>query len=169
MNPALLFGATKLNIDPETTNTISWVAGVFFVAVILGGIGLSVWYFTPIIYSRMKLNKIAKMEASDAIWLDDFESEIHYGHKKKYIVPKSFEYYICKIVFGAPREYHNDIDIFDEVDEAKGTEYKGRGVEQGVRRLNKKFKELGLKDDLFKRSKERTTINAQYQQNIVID
>lgn len=168
MHSALFFAVTKLNIDPETENTISWTAGVFFAAVILVGIGWSVRYLAPILYSRRKHNKASKIEAASAIWLDSFASEIHFGHKKKRIEPTSFEYHICEVVFSAPNEYHNDIDIFDKVDEVKGTSQAGgRGVEQGVRRINDKFNELGLKDDLFKRSKERTTINNKYYQNIV--
>lgn len=167
MHSSLFFAATKLNVDPEVMSTITGITGFIFGAAILIGIGYSAWYFIPIFLSKRKLNKAAKREAAGAIWLDTFESEIHYGYKKMYIEPKSFEYYICQIVFDIPTEYHNDLDIFDEVDEAKGTEYKGRGVEQGVRRLNKKFRELGVKDDLFKRSKERTTVNNQYHQNIV--
>ena len=41
-----------------------------------------------------------------------------------------------------------------------------RGVEQAVRRLNDKGRKLGLKTDLFKRSKERTSVNDEYRLRI---
>jgi hypothetical protein len=163
MNPALLFGATKLNVDPETMNTITVITIFIFGAAILGFFGLMIWHFAPILYSKRKQSK----ETANAIWLDSFESEIHYGHRKMRIEPKSFEYYVCQVVFSVPNKYHKDLDVFDKADEAKGIRETRRGVEQAVRRLNKKFRELGLKDDLFKRSKERTTINNQYHQNII--
>lgn len=42
----------------------------------------------------------------------------------------------------------------------------GRGVEQAVRRLNKKARELGLKNDLFKRIKESTSVNETYRSRV---
>jgi Tfp pilus assembly protein PilE len=166
MYSALLFATTQLKITP-TDNTLAGFLIVVYIAGILGIIGMTAWYFAPSIYSKRKQNKAAKMEAANAIWFDSIESELHYGHEKMRIEPKSFEHFVCKITFKNPDKYHPDLSVFDEADRAKGTKETKRGVEQAVRRLNKKLGESGFKDDLFKRSKERTAVNAPYRQNII--
>lgn len=162
-----LFAYTELNVEPETMNALNWTVGVLYIAGILGVVGLLVWKFAPILHTRQQQKRLEKMKAANAIWFDHVESELHCGHNKIRIEPNSFEHFVCKITFKAPSKYTKDLDIFDEADEAKGVKETRRGVEQAVRRLNKKVKALGLKEDLFKRGKERTSVNDEYRQRIV--
>lgn len=163
----LLFGATELNIDPETLKDINAVTLFIYAVLLIALIGLITWKFVPILHTWQRQKRTAKLEAANAIWFNSLESELHCGHDKMRIEPNSFEHFVCKIIFKTPSKYTKDLDIFDEADEAKGVKETKRGVEQAVRRLNKKVKVLGLKEDLFKRSKERTSVNDEYRQRIV--
>ncbi|MES2971724.1 MAG: hypothetical protein V4702_05375 [Patescibacteria group bacterium] len=167
MDSRLIFGATELNIDPETLKDINAVTLFVYAVLFLALIGLVVWKAAPFIHKERQKSRLAKREAANAIWFDHIESELHCGHDKIRIEPNSFEHFVCKIIFKTPGKYTKDLDIFDEADEAKGVKETKRGVEQAVRRLNKKAKVLGLKEDLFKRSKERTSVNDEYRQRIV--
>lgn len=164
---ANLFAAEQLNVDPETMNALNWTVGFFYVVGLLGIIGLLVWKFTPILHSRQRQKRLARLKAANAIWFDHIESELHCGHNKKRIEPKSFEHFVCKITFNAPSRYHEDNDIFEAVDRVKIIRETKRGVEHAVRRLNDKARKLGLEDDLFKRRKESTSVNDEYRQRIV--
>lgn len=162
-----MFSAIQpLDVDPETMNQINGVALAAYIGIFVVAIAAVIWKVTPIIYRERQKNRLAKLEAANAIWFDHAESELHCGLSKIRIEPKSFEHFVCKITFSKPDKYHTDLDIFDEAERAKGAKETNRGVEQAVRRLNKKAKTLGLKDNLFKRSKERTSVNDDYRERI---
>jgi len=163
-----MFSAIQpLDIDPETMNQINSVTLFVYAALFLALVGLIVWKVTPIIYRERQKSRLAKHEAANAIWFDHTESELHCGHNQMRIEPKSFEHFVCKVTFKNPSKYTTDLDIFDEADRAKGIRETKRGVEQAVRRLNKKVRTLGLSTDLFKRSKESTSVNDEYRKRIV--
>lgn len=150
-------------IDPEITAAFAWVMAILAVAFI----GMIIVYSARLFIGYRKRKNQKLREAKDAIWFDHVESELHCELNKMRIEPKSFEYFVCKLILKAPSQHTTDLDIFDEAERAKGIQETNRGVEQAVRRLNKKAKTLGLKDDLFKRSKERTSVNDEYRERIV--
>jgi len=147
-------------VDPEITAAFAWVMGIL--AVLL--FGLILFYLANLFFAYSKKRKQQLREARDSIWFDYKESILHCGLNKMRIEPTSLEHYVCKLTFNSPSKYYEDIDIFYAKDHAKDL---GRGVEQAVRRLNKKARELGLKNDLFKRGKDSTSVNDEYRQNIV--
>lgn len=149
-------------VDPEITTAFAWIMGVL--AVILFGLILA--FLIRLLFDYGKKRKQQLREAKDSIWFDHTESVLHCGLNKVRIEPSSLEHYVCKISFNSPSKYHSDTDIFYAKDHANDL---GRGVEQAVRRLNKKAKTLGLKNDLFKRGKDNTSVNDEYRQNIVKD
>ncbi len=157
----------KLDIDPETLNQINVFTLFVYGALFTGLLGILAWKGIPYFITRSRNKRTEKIKSANAIWFDSKESDLHIGHNKMRIEPNSFEHFVCKITFKTPSKYIEDLDIFDEADEAKGVKETKRGVEQAVRRLNKKIKVLGLKEDLFKRSKEHTSVNDGYRQRIV--
>lgn len=160
----MFFAVQDLNpIDPDINAAFAWVMGILTVAFF----GIIIAYSLRLFISYRKRRNQRLREAKNAIWFDHVESELHCGYDKLRIEPKSFEHFVCKIIFKAPSKYTADLDIFDEADRAKGIQETKRGVEQAVRRLNKKAQTLGLKQDLFKRSKESTSVNDEYRQLIV--
>ncbi len=163
----MLAAIKPLNIDPETMSQINEVGLLAFGALALVAICWTIWHVAPAIYKNHKEKRELRLEAANAIWFDAVESELHCGHIKKRIEPNSFEHFVCKITFENPSDYAPDYDIFEQAERAKNLEETKRGVEQAVRRLNKKGKEMGLKKDLFKRSKERTSVNDEYRERIV--
>ncbi len=164
---SMLFAATKLNVDPETMNALNWTIGVFYAGGVLAVIGLLAWKLLPIVHTELRQRRLEKIGAANAIWFDHKESELHCGHNKIRIEPKSLEHFVCKITFRVPSNYYDDLDIFEGADRAKATRETRRGVEQAVRRLNKKAKALGLKNDLLKRGKDSTSVNDEYREHIV--
>lgn len=163
-----IFAVEKLNIDPDTLNGMNMIVGFLYLVGVLGIFGYLAWTLIPIIYSKRKQNRKQKIEASTAIRYDTNDSELHYGHNRVRIEPKSFEHFICEIILATPDAYHDDLDIFEARDGAVSHARESqRGVEQAVRRLNNKARKLGLKNDLFQRSKERTVVNKEYRLNII--
>jgi len=149
-------------LDPEIQSAFLWVMGFF--AVVL--FGLIVFWLITVFLDYSKKRKQQLREARDSIWFDHNDSVLHCGLNKVRIEPSSLEHYVCKISFKSPSKYHSDTDIFYAKDHANDL---GRGVEQAVRRLNKKAKALGLQNDLFKRGKDNTSVNDEYRQNIIND
>jgi len=159
-----LFAVEKLNIDPETLNTINGFGLFFMGAILLFFVGFLAWHLVPALAVHTQSKRAEKIKAANSIWFDAKESVLHCGLNKMRIEPTSLEHYVCKITFNSPSKYHKDIDILDAKDPAKDL---GRGVEQAVRRLNKKARELSLKNDLFKRGKDSTSVNDEFRQHIV--
>lgn len=118
-----------------------------------------------LIYNYQKRRGEVK-EIHDTIWFDEVESVLRRGNRSITIETESLEYYVCKLAFKLPDEYHNDIAIFYAYDTSKETD---RGVYQAVRRLNEKsIKILKIEDGLFKRKKESTSINPTYRKDIKV-
>jgi hypothetical protein len=165
MNKYFALNTPKIDVDPDLNNIFLGVFAIFFLA----GIGVVVWHFAPILYEKRKLSRAAKSQSKNSIWYDPKESELHSGDNKIRIEPKSLEHYVCKITFNSPSKYIDDYTVFEDRDNAvsrsKAKESR-RGVEQAVRRLNDKGRKLGLKTDLLKRSKERTSVNDEYRLRI---
>lgn len=160
-----MFAAVKpLDIDPETMNQVNEVGLVTFGILGLFTVGWIIWHVAPMAYRYQKENREAKLEAANAIWFDVKESSLHCGYNRLRIEPQSLEHFVCKISFAEPSEYHDDLDIFEAKDHSNDL---GRGVEQAVRRLNKKASALGLKSDLLKRGKDSTSVNDEYRERIV--
>lgn len=157
-----IFAAEKLNIDPDVTRAFLFVYGVLFVVLI----GFIIRHLAPLIYQWYMEKRANDKHLDNAIWFDEHDSELHIGRNKMRIEPKSFEYFVCTITFNAPSKYHDDLKVFNKADHAKGARETSRGVEQAVRRLNKKVQSLGLKSELFARSKERTAISTEYRNRI---
>lgn len=155
---------TKLNVDAELTNTLSGVIIIFFTAVVVGIIGLFIWYFVPTFYSKRKHNQALKLETANAVWFDLVESVLHCGNRSKRIEPYSLQYYVIQFTFSAPTGYTTDTDVMDEK-EHRGDE--NRSVYHAVRLVNDKAKQLGLKEDLLKRGKQSTSVNDEYRQRIL--
>lgn len=147
-------------LDPDIQTAFQWIMGIIF-ALLVGAI---LFYLATLLLEYGRKRKQRLREAKDSIWFDHKESVLHCGLNKMRIEPTSLEHYVCKITFNSPSRYYEDIDIFYAKDHAKDL---GRGVEQAVRRLNKKAKELGLKHDLFKRGKDSTSVNDEYRPHIV--
>lgn len=163
-----LFAAIqKLNVDPETMHQINVIGIGTFILIFIALLGILAWHGVPFFYSYNRNRREEKHRASNAIWFDSNDSELHCGHSKIRIEPRSFEYFVCELTFKSPSTYHDDLDIFDEADRVKGSKETRRGVEQAVRRLNKKAKSLGLQNDLLKRGKDNTSVNDEYRQHIV--
>jgi len=165
MNKYFALNTPQIEVDPELNNIFLVVFALLF----LMAIGVAVWHFAPILYKKRKIITTAKSQLKNSIWYDPKESELHSGDNKIRIEPKSLEHYVCKITFNSPSKYVDDYSVFqardNAVSRAKAIESQ-RGVEQAVRRLNNKGRKLGLKTDLFKRSKERTSVNDEYRLKI---
>ena len=165
MNKYFAFNTPQIEVDPEFNNIFL----VVYAILSLVALGMAVWYFAPILYKKRKNNIAAKSLLKNSIWYDLKETELHSGDNKIRIEPKSLEHYVCKITFNSPNKYIDDYAVFEARDNAVSLaklKESRRGVEQAVRRLNDKGRKLGLKTDLFKRSKERTSVNDEYRLRI---
>lgn len=159
-----LFAIEKINMDSPDVKMITEFGLYFMGALFVVAIGYVAWQVVPIIINNIRETRAEKIKAANRIWYDAKESVLHCGLNKMRIEPTSLEHYICKITFNAPTKYYEDMTIFGAKDHANDM---GRGVEQAVRRLNKKARELGLKSDLFKRGKESTSVNDEYRRHVV--
>lgn len=159
-----LFAIEKLNTNSEDVKMITEFGLYFMGAILVAGIGFVAWHIVPALITNIRETRAEKNKAANNIWYDAKESVLHCGLNKTRIEPTSLEHYVCKITFNAPTKYYGDMAIFNAKDHAKDM---GRGVEQAVRRLNKKAKELGLKHDLFKRGRDSTSVNDEYRKHIV--
>lgn len=165
MNKYFALNTPQIDVDPDINN----IGLVVFAFIFLFGLGVVAWHVTPVLYEKIKHGRAAKAQAMNSIWYDPKESELHSGDNKIRIEPKSLEHYVCRITFNSPSKYIDDYTVFEArdnaVSRAKAKESR-RGVEQAVRRLNDKGRKLGLKTDLLKRSKERTSVNDEYRLRI---
>lgn len=73
----------------------------------------------------------------------------------------TLEYFVCKVVFEEPTQYHSDSDIIDYAN--LSININERPIYQACRRINAKAKAtLELEDELLVRVKEKTTLNEKY-------
>lgn len=155
-----------IETDPDVNNLF---LGLMLLILVIG-LSVIVWQATPYVYRYIKKRRIERAKEANSIWYDTKESELHRGFKQIRIEPKSLEHFVCKITFSSPSRYIDDLTIFEARDAAIDHRQESqRGVEQAVRRLNKKGRELGLKNDLFRRSKEHTSVNNEYRSIIIKD
>lgn len=161
----MLFAIEKLDIDNATLHGIATITLFAMGAMLVYLVGYLLWHFFPAAYSYYRNKRTEKAKAENGIWFDIDESVLHRGKHAMAIERKSFEYFVCKITFLDPNNYHNDQDIYDNFDDKRQRE---RAVYQAVLRLNKKgIADLGLKDALFKRGKNSTSVNNIYRLRII--
>jgi len=165
MNTYFALNTPTIEVDPDI-NTIGLVV---YALLILIAIGITLWHFMPVLYKKRVEKNKQQTKVANTISYNPKESQLSIGTNKKRIEPKSYEHFVCQITFSAPDEYHNDDDIQELKDNYSNSSSSIRGVEQAVRRLNIKAKEMGLKNDLFKRSKERTSVNDEYRLRVIIE
>jgi hypothetical protein len=146
--------ATKLNVDPNTTN---FFLGVMALILIFGFI-----YLTFLYYTQKKKDEEEELEARNHIKFNPTKSIITSGHLGLEIPNGTLEYFVCKAVFSNPNRYHSDLDVENNADNSSA--FSQRAVYKSVIRINNKARnELQLKEDLLKRSRERTILNDRYK------
>lgn len=147
------FGAVEqLEIDPEVTQFLSGA----MILMLVVSIGVIIWK----IFESRKIEREEEFEARKHIDFDSKKCVLTRGSLRLEIPYDTLEYFVCKVVFEEPTQYHSDSTILEYArmdDEAE------RPVYQASRRINQKAKkDLELEDDLLKRAKLRTILNEKY-------
>ncbi|HYH75809.1 MAG TPA: hypothetical protein VD735_07685 [Candidatus Saccharimonadales bacterium] len=152
-----IFAFEKLEFTPDEHEAITTMGTAFIVLMIVTILG-SIGWGLLMLYRQKHTEKI---EADRDLWFDEEESVLHRGPRQLKIPENTIEFYVCKNVFSERDKYHLDVNI---IAEAGGDNFKERPVYFAVVRLNKKVKaDLGFKEDLFIRGKQKTALNVSYR------